>query len=298
MVDHEFEGLSTDLKLSVVEKYLKAYTTALRGKFANLWYIDAFAGTGYRTVKHSAVTGSMLGDDTPERVEQRRGSAVIALETEPAFDRLIFIEKKPSHCTAIERLMAEYPHRDITLDKSDANISIQKNVAWSGWASTRAVMFLDPYGLSVDWATLVAISQTKAIDVWYLVSLSGLFRQATIDPEKIDDHKRAALTRMLGTSEWEEAWYVEDSRTTLFGDKGLPRTTYRWADVSEMERFVGKRLETIFAKVLPPLRLHNERGAPMFALFFAMSNPEPKAIGLATGIAGHILKAAAAGISS
>jgi three-Cys-motif partner protein len=209
LVDHEFGGLSTDLKLSIVEKYLRAYTTALRGKFQNLWYIDAFAGTGYRTVKHAAVENSVFGDDRPEWVEQRRGSAVIALQTTPAFDRLIFIEKKPAHCAAIEKLMSEYPNRDITLDKNDANISIQKNVAWDGWNSTRAVMFLDPYGLSVDWETLVAIANTKAIDVWYLVSLAGLFRQAAHDPEKLDDAKRAALTRMLGTDEWVRSWYPE-----------------------------------------------------------------------------------------
>lgn len=296
MVDHEFGGLSTDLKLSIVEKYLKAYTTALRGKFQNLWYVDAFAGTGYRTVKHAAVENSVFGDDRPEWVEQRRGSAVIALQTAPAFDRLIFIEKKPAHCAAIEKLMAENPTRDITLDKNDANISIQKNVAWDGWNSTRAVMFLDPYGLSVDWETLVAIAGTKAIDVWYLVSLAGLFRQAAHDPEKLDDAKRSALTRMLGTDEWERSWYPETLEVDIFGD--VVRNKRRSADVTAMESFVGERLRTIFPKVLPPYRLRNERGAPMFALFFAISNPEPKAIGLATSIAGHILKSAEAGISS
>ena len=298
MVDHEFGGLSTDLKLSIIEQYLTAYTTALRGKFKELWYIDAFAGTGYRTVKHEATEGGMVGEDSPERIEQRRGSAVIAIETKPEFNRIIFIEKKPSHCAALEQLMREHPQRDLTLDKNDANASIRKNVAWDGWASTRAVMFLDPYGLSVDWETLVAISKTQAIDVWYLVSLAGLFRQATRDPEKLDPHKRAALTRMLGTPDWEKAWYAEDVSVDMFSDDGIRRTTYRWADVSEMERLVGERLKSIFAQVLPPLRLHNERGAPMFALFFAISNPEPKAIGLATKIASHILKAAENGISS
>jgi three-Cys-motif partner protein len=223
---------------------------------------------------------------------------MIAIDTVPEFDRIIFIEKKPSHCAALEQLMREYSTRDITLDLNDANASIRKNVAWDGWSNTRAVMFLDPYGMDVDWETLEAISQTKAIDVWYLVSLAGLFRQATRDPEKIDDHKRAALTRMLGTSDWEKAWYTEERAADLFGHEGAKPTTYRWADVSEMERFVGNRLKSIFAQVLPPLRLHNERGAPMFALFFAISNPEPKAIGLATNIAGHILRAAERGISS
>lgn len=297
IVDHEFGGLSTDLKLSIIEKYLRAYTTALRGKFDNLWYIDGFAGTGYRTVKHAAIPSGMFSDEQPEWVEQRRGSAVIAIETEPAFDRLIFIEKKPAHCAAIKKLMVEYSTRDITLDENDANESIRKNVAWNGWNTTRAVMFLDPYGLSVDWDTLVAIAATKAIDVWYLVSLAGLFRQAAHDPEALDDSKRAALTRMLGTPDWESAWYPETIQTDIFGE--VVRDKRRSADVTAMERFVGERLRTVFPRVLEPYRLHNNRGVPMFALFFAISNPEPKAIGLATKIAGQILKAAETpGISS
>jgi three-Cys-motif partner protein len=296
MIDHEFGGVSTDLKLSVIEKYLGAYTTALRGQFDSLWYIDAFAGTGYRTIRHAAVAGGMFGDDEPEWIEHRRGSAVIALHIKPAFDRLIFIEKKPSHCAALKELMAEYSTRDITLDENDANASIRKNVAWDGWNTTRAVMFLDPYGLSVDWETLEAIAGTHAIDLWYLVSLEGLFRQATHQPEKLTEDKRNALTRMLGTPDWEAAWYAEEMVTDMFGERVVPKR--RKADVTGMEQFVHDRLATIFPKVLPPLRLLNNKRVPTFALFFAISNPEPKAIGLATKIAGHILKAAEAGISS
>ena len=35
-VDHEFGDQHTELKLSIVEKYLKFFTTALRGKFEEL----------------------------------------------------------------------------------------------------------------------------------------------------------------------------------------------------------------------------------------------------------------------
>ena len=45
-VDHEFGAQHTELKLSIVESYLKAFVTALTPHFKELWYIDAFAGTG------------------------------------------------------------------------------------------------------------------------------------------------------------------------------------------------------------------------------------------------------------
>ena len=50
-IDHEFGGQHTELKLSIVESYLKTFTTALNRKFRRLIYIDAFAGTGFRAVR-------------------------------------------------------------------------------------------------------------------------------------------------------------------------------------------------------------------------------------------------------
>ena len=39
-------------------------------------------------------------------------------------------------------------------------------------------MFLDPYGMEVEWKTLQAVAATRAIDVWFLFPLAGLYRQA------------------------------------------------------------------------------------------------------------------------
>jgi three-Cys-motif partner protein len=59
-VDHEFGAQHTELKLSIIEAYLKRFMTALRPRFAELWYIDAFAGTGSRTEpKRARATYSM-----------------------------------------------------------------------------------------------------------------------------------------------------------------------------------------------------------------------------------------------
>ena len=77
--DHEFGSQDTDLKLSVVETYLRTYTRALTGKWPEIWYIDAFAGTGSRTVRVAARGGDLFDEAVPEQVEQRRGSAQIPL---------------------------------------------------------------------------------------------------------------------------------------------------------------------------------------------------------------------------
>ncbi|PDT55066.1 MULTISPECIES: three-Cys-motif partner protein TcmP [Sinorhizobium] len=288
MSDHEFGNVSTDLKLSLVEAYLKAFNTALRPQFSELWYIDAFAGTGERVIKQNATPADLL-PGVQEKIERRRGSAQIALDVVPSFDRVIFMEKKKSYCLALERLKAQYPDRRIDIVRGDANLAIEAEIEAMKWVGKRAVMFLDPYGMAVNWSTLERIRKTEAIDVWYLVSLAGLFRQATKDPARMDDKKRAAITRMLGTDGWIEAWYNRPRKVDLLGE--YDEAYQRIADVEAIEKFVHERLKVLFPKVLPPKRLKNASGVPMFSLFLAISNPAGKAIGLATRIGNSILKA-------
>ena len=73
MVDHEFGGQHTELKLSIVESYLKAFTTALRSRFQELWYIDAFAGTGSRTTRTVSRGSELLEERMVEIIDVRRG---------------------------------------------------------------------------------------------------------------------------------------------------------------------------------------------------------------------------------
>lgn len=285
--DHEFGGVSTDLKLNMIDSYLRSFTTALKGKFSELWYIDAFAGTGERTVRYAAQEADLIGTAAEERIERLRGSAQLAIDVKPPFDRLIFMDSNAKHCAALRNLRAANPSRTIDIVEQDANHAVAELLKGRRWGGIRAVMFLDPYGMSVNWSTLEAICATGAIDVWYLVSLSGLFRQAARDARAVDLAKRTALTRMLGTEDWDAAWYERTNRHDLFGETS--EESMRIADVEAMEAFVGKRLASLFPKVLKPLRLRNARGIPQFALFFAISNSDPKAIGLASKIASYIL---------
>jgi len=293
-VDHEYGGQHTELKLSIVEKYLKAYTTALTGKFDELWYIDAFAGTGSRTVKHEELPAGVLGPGEPERIEQRRGSARIAIDVNPRFDFIVFIESKPSHVEALRDLAANHPNRRIAVIRGDANEALRSLIAANSWRSTRAVLFLDPYGMEVEWSTLENVASTKAIDVWFLFPLSGLYRQATRQLTDVDQYKRAALTRMFGSEDWEEELYPKKFRNDLFdGISEEPRQ--RSVDVVGLETYVKSRLEKIFSKVLKPMPLPLNKKPQMFSLFLCISNDDPKAIGLATRIGNYILKT---GISS
>lgn len=295
--DHFFGNSSTDLKLQVIDEYLNAYTQALRNKFGQLWYIDAFAGTGTRTVTHGP--SANLFDQAAREAfrEQRRGSARIAIDANPAFDRLIFIDQKRGHVKALEALKAENPARSIDVVRGDCNLIIPAELARQKWGGKRAVMFLDPYGLNVDWTTLEAIRQTNAIDVWYLVNINAILRQAARSRSAVDINKQKRLTRMFGTDAWRTDWYdLRPAQADMFTGQ-YSEDFDRIADEEAIEKWVHRRLMSLFPWVSPnPLRMFMDKGSVhQFSLFFAVSNSSGPALGLAQRLANHVLKK---GISS
>lgn len=279
-MDHDFGAKHTQVKLTALKKYLPAYTTALKDQPFKLSYIDAFAGTGTCLIK--------TGADRKIRIP---GSAQIALECRPPFDRAVFIESRKRHAEALRRLKDRESGRAIDIIQGDANAVLPSVLSRLERAKDRAVVFLDPYGMAVDWTTLQAIRRSELADVWYLFPLSGLYRQAANSAALVDEGKATRLTRMLGTDRWRTEFYKADPQLGLFGSPD----DIRDVDVDQMSNWVTKRLEALFPKVLPPKILYQTmpsgaRGAPLFSLYFAMSNPSPKAWALASRLASHVLK--------
>jgi three-Cys-motif partner protein len=276
---HDFGGVWTRIKLEALEKYLGAFNQALSKQHFTRIYIDAFAGTGRCDIK---VNGEKRSID---------GSARRALAANPGFHKYCFIELSPKKLAALRSLEAEYPGKTIEVIQSDANAALKALCAQYRWQNERAVLFLDPYGMNVEWATLEAIAKTGSIDVWYLFPYAGLYRQAAKNADALDADKEASLTRVLGTDTWRQAFYVQKRQTDMFGGDGDERN----ADHREMLDFVSKRLKDLFPAVTAPKVLYqggdskNPCGAPLFALYFAASNPKPAAFGLATKIAKDIL---------
>ena len=183
-MEHKFGANWTVLKLEALKEYLSFYTQALKKQPFTLIYIDGFAGTGQVSIK----------DGSDRRIID--GSAKIALNTTPPFKHIYLVDNKPKHAKALRKLCDELDAKHASVHEGDANkeiIGLLNKVRWNG---TRAVMFLDPYGLSVEWATLEAIANTKAVDIWFLFPLSGLARQAARNYAAVDpscqvpiDHK-------------------------------------------------------------------------------------------------------------
>ena len=98
MVQHSFGGEWSTEKLDCLRKYLEAYRMIFcknqRARHLTTNYVDAFAGTGYRTPssnKRLPENPTLLFDDLDqdsETQEYLKGSARIALEVTPPFQYL------------------------------------------------------------------------------------------------------------------------------------------------------------------------------------------------------------------
>ena len=133
------------------------------------------------------------------------GSARLALKAQPQFDRYIFIDRDAKRCSELEALKVEFPNlaANIRVEQGEANAEIQKICA-KDWSAHRAVLFLDPYGMQVEWQTIEAIAKTKAIDLWLLFPLGiGVSRLLTRSGE-IPKGWRTRLDKLLANLVGEE----------------------------------------------------------------------------------------------
>lgn len=279
MTQHTFGGLWTKRKLDILREYIDFYVNALKNTQFKLVYIDAFAGTGRCTIK---VRGGMS--------QEIRGSAWLALDAKPSFASVHFIESKQKHVRELRKLLVEHPSGHLgEVIPGKAQHHLQQVLDKHNWRETRGVLFLDPYGLQCDWDTVQRIAATKALDVFFLVSLSGLYRQATNNLKDAESDKRERLSTFLGTSGWAEALYKKQG--TFFDEQD---DHVRHADPAAFAKYVKERLEEVFPKVIDPVILHQEtasgkQGAPLYALFFAVSNPARRATDLATKVSKQIM---------
>lgn len=273
---HRFGGPWTQDKLRVLQEYLGFYTQALKNKPFQLIYIDTFAGTGRCQIRVGA-NGEKVID----------GSAKIALDCSPAFDKYHFIERKRDHADELAALIESHPNGSrATLGRQDAAEQLPDLLATYSrrWRTTRGVLFLDPYGLQCTWKMVEQVAATGALDVFFLVSLSGLYRQAALKEKAVDDGKAARLTAFLGTDEWRTTLYTQ-RQGNLFGDP----TVTRIPGYDAILDFTTARLRQVFPYVGEPQLLGRANGAPMFALYFAVANSSNAAIGLARRVSQEIL---------
>ncbi len=274
-----FGGQWTLEKLECVREYLAVYAKVMMNQPFKTAYIDAFAGTGYTRFKSGKAAPTGMFEEEmaePEAEDFRQGSAQIALKVEPPFDRYIFIEKDRKRAQELEKLKQKFPDRaaSIKIEVRDANTELARLCdPKMNWVGRRAVLFLDPYGMQVDWSTIEGAGRTKHIDMLFLFPLGmGVMRLLRDDPARIPPENAQHLTRLLG-NDWQKEFYVNNDQPSFFDQYGADLGKVKAASPQKVADFWLKRLGEAFVHVSPKGRvLCNSRNSPLYLLCFAAGN--------------------------
>ena len=279
MTSNSFGGPWTVEKLGILQRYLDAYTTALKNQLFNLIYVDAFAGSG----TWSPASGYDQ-EDYGDFKDLHRSSPRIALEVQDrAFDRLLFIEKDRRRSTSLRLLKDEFTGRNVDVVNEDANAALPwfcEKMA----PLNRAVVFLDPFATEVAWGTIQKIAGTQKIDCWILFPRMAISRMMPNENEPTVPLSER-LDGIFGGRDYWMGLYNPSLQLSLLNDGARQE---RQSGSEGIANLYKDRLESVFTRVAPTRRtFRNSRKSPMFELFFAASNP--RGASAAVSIADHIL---------
>lgn len=297
MEAQSFGDKHTVQKLETVQRYLQAYATALKFQPFKLIYVDACAGSGSSVPKGAldvAKKDQVLLDglaspvlDTDEIIV---GSAIRALGVTPPFHRYLLNDVKQSNVDALQKSVREdFPHltERVELTRLDANEMLRNLCKSQNWKETRAVVFLDPFGLQIDYETLNSLGQTRAVDLWYLVPVFAMYRQVSGDGQiNLDGGPR--VDAALGTKTWRDVAVIEEESTDLFNQPQV--RSKRAVNIAWFEKVAKERIGEAFGgRVLKETLPLGRNGVQEFSLMFAWANPSERAKELASKLAKAVL---------
>lgn len=248
-------GRWSELKLEILGEYAAYYTNILRNSSTyplRPVYVDGFAGAGDHATK---ATGNII-DGSPRK----------ALNVSPPFAELHFVERDPARATQLRQIAAGRENVEVWED--DANDVLLRRIFPSvfGDRNNRALCFLDPYGLHLDWNVLQAAGRSQHAEIFLnfatLDMERNVFRKNT---DKVAPVDLARMKRFWGDDTWRE--HVYDANPGLFE---VMEEKASGASARVAQSF-AERLKTHagFGYVPDPVPMRNSRGAILFYLFFA-----------------------------
>lgn len=285
MQAQSFGDRHTVQKLETVQRYLQAYATALKNQPFKLLYVDACAGSGSSVPKaaleqQDSNQVTLDGFDSPvlDTDEIIVGSAIRALSVNPPFQKYLLNDVKQANVDALRKaIQNDFSHLSgrVELTKLDANVMLTTLCASHDWKETRAVVFLDPFGLQINYETLERLGKTCAVDLWYLVPVFAMYRQVSGDGQ-INPDGGPRVDAALGTTAWRNVAVIEETSTDLFNQPQF--RSRRAVDIAWFEKVAKERLAAAFGgRVLDEALPLGRNGIQEFSLMFAWANPAEKA---------------------
>ena len=286
-----FGGPWTTEKLDILERYLNSYTTALMNQPFRLVYIDAFAGSGEINIGECGV--SEFDSDSFVTGSTERALRVV----DRPFDQLVFVEKQADSFDKLVELKSRHPDRLIDVEQDDANTflagltrrSFLNGPVTHGYVDWRGVLFVDPFGTELEWATVQHIAGVQRLDMWLLFPVGAIGRMLPLsrNPDDVEPKWVDRLSTVFGGDHWRKLYSLSPQQS-LFGDEVIEREK----GVQGLLSIYKDRLREAFGeRVLDKSRtLTNSKNSPLFEFIFCVGSPSEKAIKAAKRIARHLVR--------
>jgi len=260
-------GIWSEIKLDIIKEYANAFTKIMKSQewCKGYVYIDAFAGPG---VHISRRTGEFIS-----------GSPLNALEIDNPFTEYHYIDIDKEKAETLNRLTGD--RTNINIYQEDCNeVLVKKILPMLQYESKkRALCILDPYGLHLQWETIMTAAKLKTTVIFLNFPLMDMNRNVLHkDLLSADADQIERMNKFCGTDEWQEILYKKDKQMDLFGDPDRIKIVN--SNIKLGEWFKKERLQkTAGFKFVPePMLMRNSKGGPLFFLFFASHNETGKKI--------------------
>jgi three-Cys-motif partner protein len=261
-------GKWSEDKLDILAKYLKAYSDIMNKQktkwLKGYYYIDAFAGSIRPRAK----------DDEKRYI---KGSPLRALQIEPKFDGYWFIDISPQRIERIQKLKDDFPDCNIEVYHGNCNqVLCDQLIPKFNYSPKRAFVFLDPYGLSIDWETIKRLANTKKCDIFINFSVMGVTRILPKDKEPSTESIKL-LDKIMGNTDWittEVYKPPEYIQTTLFPEQNEETSSLQRDTIKAewLANLYTEQLGSIFEYVSQPVLMKNSTNSVLYALCLASHN--------------------------
>jgi three-Cys-motif partner protein len=293
-----FGGSWTENKLDTFIAYVKAYLTILNiFKQKYNWqtlYFDGFAGSGTQISQVQAEETLFSFDYKEEELVETKVykgavARVLDLPQPFKFDQYTFVDLNKSNIESLQSYWQAHPELSelsIHFKHSDCNQALIE-FAQALTSRDAALIFLDPFGMQINWESIAALKTHTRSDIWILIpSGVAVNRLLTQNRELLYPEK---LERFFGLSANEilAIFYREKpkSQLSLFDieeDTGLTfdEPKAKIADATEkIAEIYVQQLQTIWKYVTEkPLVLYNQSGRAIFHFVFASHNENARKI--------------------
>lgn len=257
----------TQIKLNILEQYLRQWATIIGNNFSQGYYIDCFAGRGryHKDGIKDCVPGSPL-------LAQKIASEVQAQKRKKGKTfklKIIAIEADKDNIRSLNKFLKEGdPEGEVDIKTEHGEFQEILPTIMRGIASNPVFFFVDPYGIKIPKETLDLVIDRAAgqgkTEIFLNYMSMGVKRVAGLT-KTVEHHKESIRLRALKGL---------DRLDMLFGDRS-------WIDKEGRElltHFAGQVLRRGFKLILNFDVPYPDRSGTFYNLIFATNNLVAKKI--------------------